>query len=107
MSATEEERCYPIRKAAQAQLSAPFHEGSLAHMPLEWKPDLKGSQGLPAGYYSDICGQSSASSVFGPAHKWLHTKKISLLTDRCPVKSTICFRACWALGKLVWSSSFT
>lgn len=29
MSATREERCYPIRKAAPGQLSAPFHEGSL------------------------------------------------------------------------------
>ena len=31
--------------------------------------------GLPAGRRSDICGQSGASSVPGPAHAWLHAKK--------------------------------
>lgn len=80
MSAAKEERSYPIRKAAQGCLLAPFWEGSLVPHATGMETRFKREPGaLPAGYYSDICEQSAASSVLGAAHKWLHTKKVSLL----------------------------
>lgn len=40
----------------------PMKKSPFIPMPLEWKPDLKASTGLPAGCCSDICRQSGASS---------------------------------------------
>lgn len=66
----------------QASSQLHFVKGLWSYVPLDWKPDLKGSQDLPAGNCSDICGQSTASSVFSPAHKSCFTlrKQAFLLT---------------------------
>lgn len=52
-------------------------KGPSSHTPLEWKPGLKASTALPAGYHSDICRQSAEQPprAFGPAHNWHHAKK--------------------------------
>ena len=77
-----------------------FMKGPWFHTQLEWHPDLKERKGLPAGYCSDICGKSASSSEFGTVHEWLHTVKVSLLDDHCPVKYKVCLVAHWLLGKV-------
>lgn len=97
VSATKEERCYPIGKTAPGQLSAPFHEGSLVLHATGMETRFKREPG-PASWalFRHLWAINSLFCIRSCSQGLLPTKKVSLSVDCCPVKSTGCFRA---LGK--------
>lgn len=83
----------------QASSQLHFMKGLWASMPLEWKPDLKGSRACQLGTVQTSVDNQQPPLYSALSQVLLHTKKVSLFPDCCPVRSTGCFTACWALGK--------